>query len=143
MCDGGGIKKIIPYVYVCVCFGDVRRDHGNMLLYLGVKDNEGFCLIKWFHFTFNFFTLFLFWVQRIEWECVWCKRCYLYLFIFFVYEYISFNDSDNIRNKATTMDNSYNKNKMTLKMENNGSNYMKVISLLDLFNTKVQGQARR
>jgi hypothetical protein len=41
------------------------------------------------------------------------------------------------------MDNSYNKNKMTLKMKNNGSNYMKVISLLDQFNTKVQGQAKR
>jgi hypothetical protein len=41
------------------------------------------------------------------------------------------------------MDNSYNKNKMTLKMENNGNNYMKVISLLDQFNTKVQGQAKR
>lgn len=41
------------------------------------------------------------------------------------------------------MDNSYNKNKMTLKMENNGNNYMKVISLLDQFNAKVQGQAKR
>jgi hypothetical protein len=41
------------------------------------------------------------------------------------------------------MNNNYNKNKMTLKMENNDSNYMKVISTLDQFNAKVKGQARR
>ncbi len=60
MCDGGGVKNIIFYVYVCVCFEDVGGDHGNMFLYLGVKDNEGFCLIKWLYSTFNFFPLFLF-----------------------------------------------------------------------------------
>jgi hypothetical protein len=46
VCDGGGVKNIIPYVYVYVCFGDVGGDHGNMFLYLGVKDNEDFCFIK-------------------------------------------------------------------------------------------------
>jgi len=41
------------------------------------------------------------------------------------------------------VDNSYNKNKMTLKMEKNGNNYMNFISLLDQFSKKVQGHAKR
>lgn len=56
-------KNIIPYVYVFVCFRDVGGDHGNMFLYLGVKDNEGFCLIS----GFIILSIFKF-LKKFEWK---------------------------------------------------------------------------